>query len=113
MPYYNNKDSYFHFIGVSNEALPVNQTLKMTVYVIVNGVKTKKEANCVLNSYMPFNSRNPNYGQAEFLCKVESSDKPEDIEIISSDEILGLNEDIEDFQKSPYQTDIKIIFSLK
>lgn len=108
MPYNHNKDSYFHFIGVSNQTLPEDKTIKMIVYVIVNGTKTKEEANCTLKSYMPFNSRNPHYGQAEFLCQVETSDKPEDIEIISSDEILGLNEDIEDFQKSPYKTDLKI-----
>ena len=104
-----NKGASFNFIGISNSTLPEDSKIKMLVYVIYNGIKTQKEITCNLISFKSFNIRNLNYGQAEYKCEVEYSNKPEDIEIISSDEILGINDDLEDFQKSPNKTDIKII----
>ena len=104
-----NKGASFNFIGISNSTLPEDSKIKMLVYVIFNGIKTQKEITCNLISFKSFNFRNLNYGQAEYKCEVEYSNKPEDIEIISSDEILGINDDLEDFQKSPNKTDIKII----
>ena len=104
-----NRGASFNFIGISNSTLPEDSKIKMLVYVIYNGIKTQKEITCNLISFKSFNFRNLNYGQAEYKCEVEYSNKPEDIEIISSDEILGINDDLEDFQKSPNKTDIKII----
>ena len=101
------KKTKFHFIGISDQVLSPETTLKMFVFIIIKGIKHQKEANCALKSFIPLNSLNPNYGQANFICEVEHDNKPEDLEIISSDRILGINE-LEDYQISPHETDIKI-----
>lgn len=102
-----NKRTNFHFIGISDQSLSSEKTLKILVAIIFNGTKIEKEANCTLNSFSSLNALNPNYGQANFICEVKHDefDKIEDLEVISSDEILGLNDDLEDNQKSPYITD--------
>ena len=102
----NNKTN-FHFIGISDKSLSKGNELNILVFIIINGQKVKKEAKCKLNSFTPFNILTPNYGQANYICGVEHEeyDKAEDLEIISSDEILGLNDELEDYQKSPNQTD--------
>ena len=101
------KKTNFHFIGISDQLLPSEKTLKILVAIIFNGEKIEKEANCTLNTFSRLNALNPNYGQANFICEVEHNefDKADDLEIISSDKILGLNDDLEDSQKSPYKTD--------
>ena len=101
------KKTNFHFIGISDQLLSPETELEMFVFIIINRIKHQKEANCKLNSFIPLNSLNPNYGQANFICEVEHDNKPEDLEIISSDGILGINE-LEDYQISPHKTDIKI-----
>ena len=99
----------FHFIGISDSILEEQKKLKMLVFVIINNIKEQKQADCSLYSYTPFNPREPNFGQADFYCEVTSlSEEPEDLQIISSDEILGINDNFEDYQKSPKSTDEKI-----
>ena len=97
----------FHFIGIANQFVPFGRKIKMLVYIIINGKKEQKEANCVLNTYTPFNSLIQTYGQVDFYCETNTANKIDDLEIISSDEVLGLNE-LDDYQKSPNSTDIKI-----
>ena len=97
----------FHFIGIANQFVPFGRKIKMLVFIIIKGKKEQKEANCILNTYTPFNSPTQSYGQADFYCETDTSNKIDDLEIISSDEILGLNE-LDDYQKSPNSTDIKI-----
>ena len=101
------KKTYFNFIGISDKSPSKGRQLNMLVFIIINGKKVQKEANCELNSFIPFNSLTPNYGQVNYICKVQHDeyDKAEDLEIISSDDILGLNDDLEDYQKSPNKTD--------
>ena len=97
----------FHFIGIANQFVPFGKKIKMLVYIIINGKKEQKEANCILNTYTPFNSLIQSYGQVDFYCETNTANKIDDLEIISSDEVLGLNE-LDDYQKSPNSTDIKI-----
>lgn len=103
-----NKKTNFNFIGISDKSLSAGSPLKMLVFIIINGNKIQTEADCKLNSFIPLNSLNPNYGQVNYICEVNHNDIAEDLEIISSDEILGLNGDLEDYQKSPNKTDQKI-----
>jgi hypothetical protein len=105
-----NKNTTFLFIGISDQFLSSEKTLKILVFIILNGKKFEKEATCKLNSFSPLNSLNPNYGQAIFICEVNHNeyDKVDDLEIISSKDILGLNDDLEEDQKSPCKTDEKI-----
>ena len=99
----------FHFIGIVNQFMPYGRKMKILVLVYSNGIKEQNEANCVLNKYTPFNSFNQNYGQVDFYCEANSKNNPLDLEIISSDDILGINDDdLEDYQKSPSKTDKKI-----
>lgn len=104
---FQNKAS-FHFIGISDQILLVGRKLKIVVYVITNGKKEKKDADCILKTYTTLNSNDQNYGQSDFSCEVNTEGKPEDIEIISSDDIMGIDENLEDYQKSPNKTDEKI-----
>ena len=97
----------FHLIGIANQFVPYGKKIKMLVYIIINGKKEQKEANCILNTYTPFNSLVQSYGQVDFYCETNTANKIHDLEIISSDEVLGLNE-LDDYQKSPNSTD-KII----
>ena len=107
IPLGNNKAS-FHFIGVSDKPLSVSgKVIIIVVYVIDNnGKKQNKEANCNLGTFNAFNS---NYWQNDFYCEVNSTETPLDIEIISSKEIMGIDENLEDYQKSPKKTDEMII----
>jgi len=97
----------FHFIGIVNQFMPYGRKMKMLVFVYVNGIKEQKEANCILNKYTPFNLYQ-SYGQVDFYCEVDTRSKPVDLEIISSDDVLGINDGLEDYQRSPNKTDIKI-----
>ena len=97
----------FHFIGIVNQFMPYGRKMKMLVFVYINGIKEQKEANCILNKYTPFNLYQ-SYGQVDFYCEVDTKSKPVDLEIISSDDVLGINDGLEDYQRSPNKTDIKI-----
>ena len=75
----------------------------MLVFVYVDEKteqKEQKEANCILNTYTPFNSFDKNYGQVDFYCEVDTKNKPYNLVIISSDDVLGINDDLEEYQKS-------------
>ena len=101
----------FHFIGIVNQFMPYGRKMKMLVFVYVDEKteqKEQKEANCILNTYTPFNSFDKNYGQVDFYCEVDTKNKPYNLVIISSDDVLGINDDLEEYQKSPIKTDIKI-----
>ena len=78
----------------------------MLVFIINNGVKTQKEVNCTLNSTVEL--KNNGYGQANFRCEANSDNVSEGVEIISSDEVSGINDDLEEYQKNPNMTDQKI-----
>ena len=67
--------------------------------------KKKKEINCNLISEV---NANNGYVPAKFNCTSEVESKPNDIEIISSNDISGITDKLQDYQKSPKQTDLKI-----
>ena len=98
----------FHFIGIVNQFMPYGRKMKMLVFVYIDEKTEQKEANCILNTYTPFNSFDKNYGQVDFYCEVDTKNKPSNLVIISSDDVLGINDDLEEYQKSPIKTDIKI-----
>ena len=69
--------------------------------------KNQKDINCTLNSdVLPFNGR---YAQANFNCEGELEGEADGIEIISSNNITGINDELEDYQKNPKLTDEEII----
>jgi len=76
-------------------------TIKLKVYLIKNGNQEEKEASCVSESNISI--INERKEQADFICTVEGSS--DDIIIISSDDISGINDSLEDYQKSPKKTD--------
>ena len=103
-----NKFSFF-LAGLTDKNLPQNHKITMNVYIITNyyiGIgKIEKEIDCVLLSQM--NQVDGEYTQADFSCTGDAEDNIDDIEIISSPSITGM-ELLKDFQKSPKKTDEKI-----
>lgn len=104
----NNKYSFF-FAGLTDKKLPTNHIIKMIVYIFIKSGgeirKEEKEIDCSLTSQKE--PENGKFTQADFDCNLDSVEDIEDIEIISSPNVTGI-EDLEDYQKSPQKTDIKI-----
>ena len=104
----NNKYSFF-FAGLTDKKLPPNHIIKIIVYVFIksgNEIRKKeKEIDCFLTSQIY--PENGQFTQADFNCSGDSEEDIEDIEIISSPNVTGV-EDLEDYQKSPQKTDKKI-----
>ena len=104
----NNKYSFF-FAGLTDKKLPPNHIIKMIVYIFIKSGneirKQEKEIDCNLTSQIE--PENGQFTQADFNCNLDSDEDIEDIEIISSPNVTGI-EDLEDYQKSPQKTDEKI-----
>ena len=103
-----NKYSFF-FAGLTDKKLPPNHIIKMIVYIFIKSGneirKQEKEIDCNLTSQIE--PENGQFTQADFNCNLDSDEDIEDIEIISSPNVTGI-EDLEDYQKSPQKTDEKI-----
>ena len=100
------KRIYYNFYGLTPQSLTRGIIIKMLVFVINNGTKTQQEVTCTLNSDVEL--KNNGYGQANFMCETNSSDASEGVEIISSEEVSGINDDLDEYQKNPNMTDQKI-----
>lgn len=100
------KRIYYNFYGLTPQSLTRGRVIKMLVFVLNNGIKTQQEVTCTLNSDVEL--KNNGYGQANFMCETNSSDASEGVELISSEEVSGINDDLEEYQKNPNMTDQKI-----
>ena len=112
----NNKFSFF-FAGLSPIRLKKGEIIKMLVVLVkeekrgdesIIVKKNQKEIKCELNSdVIPFNG---GYVQADFTCEGElkNEEDADSIEIISSNDITGINDKLEDYQKNPKLTEEEI-----
>jgi len=96
-----NQKTTFFLAAVSYGNVSSGNTIQLKVYLIKNGNQEEKEASCVSQSNI--NVINGGRAQADFICNVEGD--ADDIEIISSDDISGINDNLENYQKSPKKTD--------
>ena len=95
-----NKATFF-FAGICFGNLNKGDTVNMQVFVTENNNKIKREATCTLREDV-----NSNDGvQGDFDCEVNIENTASDLEIISSEQILGLGDWDDDYQKSPKLTD--------
>jgi len=99
---------YFYLVCLTSQDLE-NKIITLLVNIININLekekKEKKEINCTLISKVNVNN---GYVPAKFNCTREVESKPNDIEIISSNDISGITDKLQDYQKSPNQTDLKI-----
>ncbi|MBQ4208999.1 hypothetical protein II654_00985, partial [bacterium] len=94
---------YFYLVCLTSEDLR-NKIITLLVNIINSqNKKEKKEINCILISEVNVNN---GYVPAKFNCTSEVESKPNDIEIISSNDISGITDKLQDYQKSPNQTDL-------
>jgi len=91
----------FFLLTISTEKLSIGETIKLKIYLINKNDKEEKEINCILQSDVTL--LNVEREQADFECSVEGN--ADDIEIISSDDITGINNNLEEYEKSPKKTD--------
>ena len=102
----NNKFSFL-FVGLSPKRINKGEKIKILVVLIKNEKKkNQKDIECILNSdVIPFNG---GYSQANFNCEGELEDGADSIEIISSNNVTGINDELEAYQKNPKLTDEEI-----
>ena len=102
----NNRFSFF-FAGLSQKNLYKGAFIKiLVVFVKGNQKKNQKEITCSLNSdVMPFNG---GFAQADFNCEDDLEDDADSIEIISSNNITGINDELKEYQKNPKLTEEEI-----
>ena len=82
-----------------------SRNVKLKAYLIdKKGIKDEKEITCSFKSI--YSIYNEKIYQINFDCSVDGI--CEDIEIISSEDITGINNDLEQIQKSPKKTDEEI-----
>ena len=94
---------YYNFYGLTPQRLVRGRSIKMLVFIINNGIKTQKEVQCTLNSDVELKTNG--YGPANFTCEADSQEASEGVEVISSEEVSGINDDLEEYQKNPNMTD--------
>ena len=78
--------------------------VKLKAYLINNDSKEEKEITCSFNSLDEIS--NAKKYQVNFDCAVDGACN--DIQLISSEDVTGINSDLEECQKSPKQTDEEI-----
>ena len=107
----NNKFSFF-FTGLSQKNLYKGVKIQILVVFVKIGENKKiekrnqKEISCTLNSdVIPING---GYAQADFNCEGELEDDSDSIEIISSNNVTGINDKLEDYEKNPKLTEEEI-----
>ena len=107
----NNNEFSFFFAGLTQKDLYKGAIIKiLVVFVKEKGgkieKKSQKEISCTLNSDVkPFNG---GFAQADFYCQDGLEDDADSIEIISSNNITGINDELEDYQKNPKLTEEEI-----
>ena len=90
--------------AISSSSVSSGISVKLKAYMINNNIKDEKEVTCSLKSTNSLS--NTGKTQADFDCAVDGT--CDDIEIISSDDITGINNDLEEIRKSPKRTDEEI-----
>jgi len=83
---------FFYFVGFVGKPIKKGQSIKMLVNLLKNGLPVEQEANCTV-----IEDVNPKgQSQAQFDCKVENIEKPDEfegLELVSSEEITGIPTD--------------------
>ena len=87
----------FFLAAITTKNMSNRDTIKLNAYLINNGNKETKEVICTLQSDVIL-SNGQTQKQADFDCAVDGAST--DLEIISSDDISGIN-DLVEYQKSP------------
>jgi hypothetical protein len=95
----------FFLAAITTKNISKKYSIKLNAYLINGESKEAKEVICTLQSEVIL-SNGQSQKQADFDCVVDGEST--DLEIISSDDISGIN-DLLEYQKSPKKTDEKII----
>ena len=107
----NNNKFSFLFAGLSQKNLYKGVTIKILVVFVkeIGGKiekRNQKDITCTLNSDVtPFNG---GFAQADFYCEDNLEDDADSIEIISSNNVTGINDEIKDYEKNPKLTEEEI-----
>ena len=107
----NNNKFSFLFAGLSQKNLYKGVTIKILVVFVkeIGGKiekRNQKDITCTLNSDVtPFNG---GFAQADFYCEDNLEDDADSIEIISSNNVTGINDELKDYEKNPKLTEEEI-----
>ena len=106
---FDNRKFSFFFAGLSPKRINQGETITILVVFIKDDLKkNQKEIECkLISDVIPFNG---GYAQADFNCEgeLELGEDADSIEIISSNNVTGINDKLEDYQKNPKLTEEEI-----